>query len=110
MIDMLDTDAAIHALAPEWEALWRSVPGASPFTAPAWLMPFWRHFGTGMPRVAVQRDGGRLTGVLPLYVLDEPGGPKLLPFGAGITDQIDALLAPGTAPASLLQAALDRAR
>jgi len=107
---LLDTDAALLALAPEWEALWRRVPGAGPFASPAWLLPWWRHFGTGAPRVAIQRDGGRLAGVLPLYRLDEPGVRKLLPIGAGTTDYLDALLAPGVAVGPLLQAALDHAR
>jgi len=107
---VLDTDAALLALAPEWEALWRRVPAASPFASPAWLLPWWRHFGTGAPRVAVQRTAGRLSGVLPLYRLDEPGIRKLLPIGAGTTDHLDALLEPGVAVGPLLQAALDRAR
>ncbi len=108
-IDLLDSDAALLALAPEWEALWRRVPGASPFSSPAWLLPWWRHFGTGMPRVATQRVGGRLAGLLPLYRLDEPEVRKLLPIGAGTTDHLDALLEPGVAVGPLLQAALDHA-
>lgn len=107
---LLDSDVALLALAPEWEALWRRVPGASPFASPAWLLPWWRHFGTSMPRVATQHVGGRLAGVLPLYRLDEPGVRKLLPIGAGTTDHLDALLEPGVAVGPLLQAALDHAR
>lgn len=109
-VALLTTDAALLALAPEWEALWRRVPGAGPFAAPAWLLPWWRHFGTGMPRVAIQRSGGRLSGVLPLYRLDEPGVRKLLPIGAGTTDHLDALLEPDAVVGPLLQAALDHAR
>lgn len=109
-VTLLDSDAALLALAPEWEALWRRVPGASPFASPAWLLPWWRHFGTGAPRVAIQRTDGRLSGMLPLYRLDEPGVRKLLPIGAGTTDQLDALLEPGVAVGPLLQAALDHAR
>jgi len=109
-VALLDTDAAVLALAPEWEALWRRVPGASPFASPAWLLPWWRHFGTGAPRVAIQRVGEQLSGVLPLYRLDEPGVRKLLPIGAGTTDHLDALLEPDVAAGPLLQAALDHAR
>lgn len=110
MVALLDSDAALLALAPEWEALWRRVPGAPPFASPAWLLPWWRHFGTGAPRVAIRRTEGRLSGVLPLYRLDEPDGRKLLPIGAGITDHLDALLEPGVTVGPLLQAALDHAR
>ncbi len=109
-IVLLDSDTALLALAPDWEALWRRVPGASPFAAPAWLLPWWRHFGTSRPRVAIRRTDGRLSGVLPLYRLDEPGVRKLLPIGAGTTDHLDALLEPGVALGPLLQAALDHAR
>ena len=106
MIAVLDTDAALIALAPEWTVLWDRLPGRSPFTAPAWLLPWWRHFGTGQPRVATLHRDGRLAAVLPLYVLDEPGGRKLLPVGAGLSDYQDVLAEPGVDPSPLLHAVL----
>ena len=108
MIEVLDTDAALHALVPEWDALWRCLPGRLPFAAPAWLLPWWRHFGTGQPRVATLRRDGRLAAVLALYVLDEPGGRKLLPIGAGLSDHQDLLAEPGVDPSPLLHAVLAR--
>ncbi len=108
VIAILDTDAALTALAPEWTELWDRLPERSPFTAPAWLLPWWRHFGTGQPRVATLRRDGRLTAVLPLYVLDEPGGRKLLPVGAGLSDYQDVLAEPGVDPSPLLHAVLGR--
>ena len=87
-------DAALRALRPEWDALWHRVPGASPFQHPDWLLPWWQQFGTGQPRVACTHRGARLTGILPLYVLDE-AAPRLLPIGAGTSDHLDALLEPG---------------
>ncbi|GAC1347300.1 MAG: GNAT family N-acetyltransferase [Acetobacteraceae bacterium] len=106
MIAVLESAAELDRLAPEWDALWRRTPGATPFQSPAWLLPWWRQFGTGMPRVAIERRDGELRGVLALYVLDEPGVRKLLPIGAGTTDYLDAL----GDPAPLLPALLDRAR
>lgn len=91
MITLLDTDAAVFALRDDWAALWSQVPGATPFEHPDWLLPWWRQFGTGRPRVAVSRSGGRLVGVLPMHAL----GQRTLPMGAGITDYHDALLLPG---------------
>ena len=108
-VHVLDRDAALWALAPEWEALWLRLPGRTPFTAPAWLLPWWRHFGTGQPRVATLRRDGRLAAVLPLYVLDEPGCRKLLPVGAGLSDYQDILAEPGVDPSPLLHALLARA-
>ena len=49
-------------------------PEATPFQSPRWLLPWWRQFGTGMPRVADRAsEGGRAGSVLPLYVLPERG-------------------------------------
>ncbi len=103
MITRLDTDAALFALAEEWAALWRRVPGALPFQHPAWLLPWWRQFGTGQPRVAIERIEGRLTGVLPLYRYED----RLLPIGVSLSDQFDALVEPGRVASPLLAAAMD---
>ncbi len=97
-------EAELAAFWPEWEALWRRAD-ASPFLAPAWLRPWWAHFGTGRPAIVTLRDGGTLAGLLPLYRL----GDKLLPMGVGISDSFDALLLPGVPAAPLLAAALDEA-
>lgn len=111
--DLIASDAALAALRPDWARLWRRVPTATPFQSPAWLLPWWRQFGTGAPRVAVLHDGQSLSGILPLYVLEDRSERKLLPMGAGITDYQDALLAPGVpadATAQLLRVVLRQAR
>jgi CelD/BcsL family acetyltransferase involved in cellulose biosynthesis len=90
----IGSDAGVRDFLPEWTALWRRVPGATPFQSPAWLMAWWRHFGTGAPRVLIARAGEELAGVLPLYELREPGICKLLPIGIGLSDYIDALVDP----------------
>ena len=93
-VDVITNEGALAALRPEWDALWRETPCATPFQSTAWLLSWWRQFGTGRPRVAVLRGDGRLVGLLPLYILDEGSERKLLPLGAGITDYFDALLEP----------------
>ena len=106
---MLTDDDALAALEPAWSALCGRVPAASPFQSPEWLLPWWRQFGTGRPRVSVlQREDG-LVGILPLYRLDEGEERKLLPLGAGLSDYCDALLEPGLptrAAGTLLAASL----
>ena len=93
--DLVDSDTGLLALGPSWEALWRSVPAATPFQSPAWQLPWWAAFGSGRPRVGVLRGGaGELLGLLPLYVVEEGGTRKLLPIGVGVTDYTDALIAP----------------
>ena len=104
MIDIIDTDRGLTALAAEWAALWQRCPEATPFQSPHWLLPWWRQFGTGLPRVAVERRGGAITAMLPLYVL--PVERKALPIGAGTTDYLDGL----GDPAPLLPAVLARLR
>jgi len=97
---VLTSDAALHALRPEWEALWRRAAAeTTPFQSPAWLLPWWRAFGTGRPRAAALRgDGGKLLGLLPLYLLEEGSETKLLPVGIGVSDYLDALLDPDAPP------------
>ena len=94
---ILAIEPDLHALAEDWRDLWQRVPNATPFQSPAWQLAWWRQFGSRRPVVASLREGGRLVGLLPCYVLDEDGG-KLLPIGAGISDTLDVLLAPEAPP------------
>lgn len=104
MIAVVDTEAGLAALEPEWDALWQRSPDSTPFQSPRWQLPWWRQFGTGMPRVATERRDGALVGLLPLYVLPEER--KALPIGAGTSDYLDAL----GDPTRLLPAVLARLR
>jgi CelD/BcsL family acetyltransferase involved in cellulose biosynthesis len=109
-VEVITKESALAALRPEWDGLWRRVRSATPFQSSAWLLSWWRHFGTGRPRIALLRSEGRLAGMLPLYILDEERERKLLPLGAGITDYFDALVEPDLPPAAadaMLRAALD---
>jgi len=76
-------------LRPEWERLWRRDPAATPFQSPAWLLAWWRFFGSGEPIVLTAHGGGGLVGLLPLYRLRERGCRKLLPIGVGLSDHVD---------------------
>ncbi|MBP0443617.1 GNAT family N-acetyltransferase [Roseomonas sp. SSH11] len=114
--ELITTDSALAALRPEWEVLWSKAarhPGVTtPFQSPAWLLPWWDAFGTGQPRVAALHGASGLVGLLPLYMLEEGGGRKLLPMGVGITDYLDALIdpaAPAGAASILLETALGSA-
>ncbi len=108
-VTCVTTDAGLHGLAGEWSDLWRRVPGAGPFQSHPWLSAWWSQFGTGRPALGVLQGGGRLLGLLPAYVLTEAGDARLLPIGAGISDCLDALIAPDAPPdaaARLLEAVL----
>lgn len=86
---------ALAALAPEWAALWERSPLATPFQHPAWLLAWWRHLGgDGLWTLAV-RSGGRLAGVIPLFVWSGGGARQVTPVGNGVSDHVDLLAAPG---------------
>lgn len=91
-VEEITSTAGLEALRSEWWALWRRTPEATPFQSPAWLLPWWQIFGQGELLTLAFREHGRLTGLLPLYVLKAEGCRKLLPLGIGITDRLDPLL------------------
>ena len=91
-IEQITTDAEIDRLAPQWKALWRRIPDATPFQSPEWLLSWWRCFGTARPVILVARKASELIGVLPLYFLDEGVSSKLLPIGISLSDYLDALV------------------
>lgn len=86
--------AALAALAPEWWALWRRAPEATPFQSPAWLMAWWDAFAPGELSVVAVRTSGRLVGLAPLYLESGPLGRRLLPIGISLSDCLDVLLDP----------------
>jgi len=94
-IEELTTGAELEGLEPDWHDLWRRVPGATPFHAPAWLVPWWREVGGGQLRVLVARRGDHLHGLLPMYLQRETEGGKLLPLGIATSDYLDGLFEEG---------------
>ena len=72
----------------DWLALWRSLPAATPFQSPAWLIPWWRHFGAGRLRVLVLTNEERVVGIAPLFV---DADLRLRLVGTGNTDYLDIL-------------------
>ena len=96
----------IAALAGDWAALWRRCPAATPFQAPAWLLPWARHFAPGRCAAVALRAGGRLVALAPAFAWEG----ALLLAGTGPSDRADALIEPGfEAAAPVLLAALAQA-
>ena len=93
----LVTDAAaLAALESDWWQLFARAPAATPFSSPAWLLPWWDVFAPGALRtVAVRDDVGQLVGLAPLYLEDGLYGRRLLPLGIGLSDHTDILIDPG---------------
>jgi CelD/BcsL family acetyltransferase involved in cellulose biosynthesis len=112
-IDELTTTEELDALEPAWADLWSRAPAATPFQSPAWLIPWWRHIGGGRLRVLAARAGGRLVGLLPMFLQQAPEGEKLLPLGIAISDYLDGLYEDGHGPAvaeSMLRRLAERQR
>ncbi len=109
-IEEVASAAGLEALQPAWLDLWERASDATPFQSPAWLIPWWHHFGQGELLTLAIRRGGELVGLAPFYVYPEPAGRKLLPLGIGVGDYLDPLLAPGfeTAGAAAILAHLGR--
>jgi CelD/BcsL family acetyltransferase involved in cellulose biosynthesis len=104
--ETIRTIEALEALTPEWEALWRRSPQATPFQSPHFLLPWWHRFGIGgeVSTVAVRNDAdGRLDALAPLYILrdDDTGESLGLFLGTGTCDYLDALAADAASAATL---------
>ena len=96
-VEVVESTAGLRALARDWEALWQRVPETTPFQSPAWLVPWWHHFGPGRLATITLRKAGRLRGVLPLYHAAGRAGGALRLLGGGNTDYLDVLVEPGWA-------------
>ena len=107
-IDILRSTAELEALVPEWTELWHAAEEAKPFQHPAWLVPWWHHFGQPDLRVVTLREPGsrRLVGLLPLYLYREPssGERQLLLLGAGTSDYLDCVALAECSPGDLAAA------
>lgn len=84
----------LESVAPEWLALWHRAERPTPFIAPGWLLPWWRHLGGGPLRVFMLRREGRLVGLLPMFVHADRGVSRLLPLGISVSDAFDVLAEP----------------
>lgn len=93
-VDEITTTSELEALVPEWERLYESLPAATPFQSPAWLLPWWRHvFAGGRLWALALRRGGRLAGFAPFFVYGI-GERIVAALGAGISDYPDVLAEP----------------
>jgi len=98
-VEVIESREALDALEPEWRGLWQCDQAASPFESPAWLLPWTRHlWGGGKLRVLAVRNGRDLVGLAPLFLWGYGCRPEVVRvslLGAGITDHLGMLAAPG---------------
>lgn len=94
-IEIVTDPGRLAALEGAWWALWRTIPDATPFTSPAWLLPWWNAFGPGEMRSVALWSGDRLAALAPCYVEAGEECRRLLPLGIGLSDRLDILVDPG---------------
>lgn len=89
----------LDALRQEWSELWERCPSATPFQAPEWLLPWWKHLGRGRLWAVALRREGRLVGLAPLFVSRYIGMPlrRVGLLGTGDSDYLDLLMEPDSA-------------
>jgi CelD/BcsL family acetyltransferase involved in cellulose biosynthesis len=95
--ELVTSAGGLERLTPAWEALRVRCPNATPFQSSAWTIPWWRTFGEGSLQVLAVWSGGRLVGLVPLYIRRAPetGRRGLRLLGTGNSDHLDALCEPG---------------
>ena len=97
----IETTIGVPA-AEEWRALNARARAGTMFLGPEWLLPWWKQFGEGRELAVVcVREGGRLIGLLPLFLEQVRVGGievrRLAFLGDGDTgcDYLDVLAEPG---------------
>jgi CelD/BcsL family acetyltransferase involved in cellulose biosynthesis/glycosyltransferase involved in cell wall biosynthesis len=93
-VDVATTIDQVHAIGKEWNALADECAWATPFSRPAWMVPWVRHLADGEPHVVVVRRHGRLIGVAPLVTAESQGRTVMQFAGTGISDYLALLAAP----------------
>jgi CelD/BcsL family acetyltransferase involved in cellulose biosynthesis len=86
-VERLPGPEALAGIAAEWDLLDRQTAPRTPFTSPAWIIPWWKHLSRCRKMLlhdeffchVVRGDGGRLVAVAPLMRTSVPGvGPPVL--------------------------------
>lgn len=93
-IECLPDIDALHAHQAQWFALWRSIPDATPFQSPAWLLCWAQHYAPDRAGAIIMRDGDELLALLPYFSWNG----ALWLAGTGPSDYGDALIAGRAAP------------
>ncbi|AUX40994.1 uncharacterized protein SOCE26_023980 [Sorangium cellulosum] len=85
----------LEALREPWNALWNRCPDATTFQRPEWLIPWCHELGPEEVLTLVVRSEQGLVGLAPLAIHHYNGERLVALLGAGITDYLDVLAAPG---------------
>jgi CelD/BcsL family acetyltransferase involved in cellulose biosynthesis len=86
----------LEELQEDWRELWSSLPDATPFQSPEWLVPWWNHYGEGDLFCFAFWDRVKLVGFAPLHIFKSPTDSVRMLFllGTGNSDYLDVLFDP----------------
>ena len=105
-VEILDRDGLERAM-PAWAELWARDPHATAFQRPEWCAAWCRHLLGGEVEALAAWRGSSLESLLPLFRWRDGSASVLSPLGAGVSDYLDLLVAPGARDAvRAVQAAL----
>lgn len=92
--ELIDNISEIKSLESEWMQLWRSIPNATPFQAPAWTIFFFRTIAKNNYYVLTFRRAGIVSAIFPFYIYQDSGVRKLMVAGSGLCDYLDLIAFP----------------
>lgn len=100
ILELISDARALEPHRAAWDAL--AVAAAKPFSAPGWLLAWWRHAAPAdaQLRVLVVRDNDELVGLAPFFADRGPGGMRRWrPLGAETCQGVEPLARAGAEPA-----------
>jgi CelD/BcsL family acetyltransferase involved in cellulose biosynthesis len=98
----------LERIVPAWEDLWSRARSATPFSSPAWLLPWCRHLMDAAPWALLAWRGPELAALLPGFVYRVGAVRVLGLLGGGVSDYQDAVAEDVAAAESLLGVVADR--
>ena len=93
--EVLTTIEQLEQVAEPWRDLWQQTTWATPFQTPEWLLPWCRCWGEGGVHVLLLWQGDSLVGLVPWRIDIADGQRRALLLGAGLSDYLAAIVAPG---------------
>ena len=99
-IEALTSIEQLQSIEKLWIDLWQRDVSATPFQSPHWVLPWFRHFGSGEVLALAARENERLDALAPMIILrdeDDPSESLGMLIGTGNTDYLDVLATPGAA-------------
>lgn len=88
-VEFIDDSTRLHALQPRWRQLWLSLSETTLFQSPAWIVPWWHHYGEGRMFSFAFWSKEELVGLAPLYIYSSGGSRRLFLIGTGNSDYLD---------------------